>query len=443
MGKYTDLASFILDNVGGKENVASLTHCVTRLRFVLHDESKAMDDVLKINDGVVSIIHSAGQYQVVIGNHVGDVYDEVCLHLGMKDLPKEELKGDWKEKAFNLITGIFMPSLAVMTAAGMMKGFIALFVFLGWMDNTSGIYTLLYNISDALFLFMPCVIGYTSASKLGMDPFLGLAIGAALMYPNLQNVELTIAGHVFQASYTGTVLPIIITNVVAAYLYKQLNKIIPDVIKTFFTPLLVLLICAPLGFLAIGPLANAISNWLLEGIMAIYGISPILAGILIGGLWQVLVVAGVHTVFAITAIITLMSGNPTPIFALNFTASFAQSATVFAIWLKTKDMKLKAIALPAWVSGICGVTEPAIYGVTLPRIKQFTITCIGSALGAAYLGAMNVLYMQLAGMGIFAIPGFIPTDGNAGNVLFHVLVSIVISVGFSFVATMLTFKDEK
>lgn len=445
MGKYTHLAKEIVKNVGGKENIVSLSHCVTRLRFVLKDESNANDDVLKNMDGVVTVIKSAGQYQVVIGNHVPDVYDEVCQVAGISgdvQVVKDDNKS-LKDKFFDMITGIFMPSLAVMTGAGMMKGFIALFVFLGWMSDQSGIYTLLYDIADGLFTFMPVVIGYTSAKKFNMDPMLGLAIGAGLMYPALQSTDLNLFGYVINVSYTGTVLPIIITNILAAFMYKNLNKVIPDVIKTFFTPLIVLTVATPIGFLIIGPAANAVSQWLLNGILTVYGFSPVLAGLLIGGLWQVMVIFGVHTIFALTAIVTLMSGAPTPIFSLNFCASFAQTAVVFAIWLKTKDKKLKNLALPAWISGICGVTEPAIYGITLPRMKQFVISCIGSALGAMYLGFVNALFYQMAGMGIFATPGFIQNGADAGKTLMNVGIALIISMGFSFVASFITFKDEE
>lgn len=444
MGKYTQLSKDIIENVGGKENIDTLTHCVTRLRFVLKDESLANDEILKNMDGVVTVMKSAGQYQVVIGNHVPDVYDEVCKVAGITGQVQSSSSKDqsFKDKFFDMITGIFMPSLAVMTGAGMLKGFLALAVFVGWMSDQSGIYTLMYSISDALFTFMPVVIGYTSAKKFGMDPWLGLAIGAGLMYPSLQNTDLMIFGNKINVAYTGTVLPVIITNILASFMYKKLNKVIPDVIKTFFTPLIVLTVATPIGFLLIGPAANAVSQFLLNGILKVYSFSPVLAGLLIGGFWQVMVIFGVHTIFAITAIVTLMSGTPTPIFSLNFCASFAQTAVVFAIWLKTKDKKLKNLALPAWISGICGVTEPAIYGITLPRMKQFIISCIGSALGAMYLGFADVLFYQLAGMGVFAIPGFIKT-GATGNVLIHVGIALLISMGFSFIASYLTFKDDE
>lgn len=444
MGKYNDLAKTILQYVGGKGNVESLTHCVTRLRFQLVDESKANDEALKNLDGVVTVIKSSGQYQVVIGNHVKDVYNDVCEVGGISSQMSSSSSRDktLKEKCFDFITGIFMPQIAVMTAAGMFKGVLALVVYFGWLNEASGLYTLLSAVADAMFLMMPVIVGYTSAVKMKMDGFLGMVIGCALVYPTIQGVDLDILGMTINATYTSTVLPIILTNALAAFMYKYLNKIVPDVVKTFVVPMLILMIAVPVGFVVIGPLANQISTIILGGIMSAYQISPILAGLLIGGFWQVLVVLGVHSVIAVTAIITLASGQPTPIFALNFCVSFAQLAVVFAIWLKTKDQKLKNLALPAWISAIFGVTEPAIYGITLPRIKQFVISCIGGALGSAYLGLQNIVYYQLAGMGIFAIPGFIKADGDTGAILFHVIVSLVITMVFSFVVSYITYHDE-
>ena len=445
MGKYNDLAKTILQYVGGKDNVESLTHCVTRLRFQLIDESIANDEALKNLDGVVTVIKSSGQYQVVIGNHVKDVYNDVCEVGGISSQSSTSSSRDktLKEKCFDFITGIFMPQIAVMTAAGMFKGVLALAVYFGWLNEASGLYTLLSAVADAMFLMMPVIVGYTSAVKMKMDGFLGMVIGCALVYPTIQGVDLDILGMTVNATYTSTVLPIILTNALAALMYKHLNKIVPDVVKTFVVPMVILIIAVPVGFVVIGPLANQISTVILGGIMSAYQISPILAGLLIGGFWQVLVVLGVHSVIAVTAIITLASGQPTPIFALNFCVSFAQLAVVFAIWLKTKDQKLKNLALPAWISAIFGVTEPAIYGITLPRIKQFVISCIGGALGSAYLGLQNIVYYQLAGMGIFAIPGFINAKGDTGTILFHVIVSLVITMVFSFVASYMTYHDDK
>lgn len=444
MGKYQNLAKDIVKNVGGKGNINGLTHCITRLRFKLKDESKANDDVIKNMDGVVTLVKSAGQYQVVIGNHVREVFDEVCEVAGISNISASQSQTKEKQglgaAIIDFISGVMTPILAIMTACGMIKGGLALGQFLGVIQQGSGIYTLINGIGDSIFYFFPIALGYTSANKLGMSPFLGMMIGAGLVYPSYQNIDLQIFGHVFNVSYSSSVLPIIITNVFAAFIYKYLNKIIPDVIKTFFVPMLVLLISVPAGFMLIGPASNVVSGWIAGGITAAYNVSPIIAGILLGGLWQVLVLFGVHMAIVAIGIMQIASGQPSPIFSLFFAATFAQTATVFAIWLKTKDKKLKAIALPAWISGIFGVTEPAIYGVTLPRVKQFVITCIAAALGSAYLGFKNSLTYQMAGLGIFSIPGFINPNGGAW--FGPVAVSLIISMGLSFIATMLTYKDD-
>ena len=444
MGKYQNLAKDIVKNVGGKGNINGLTHCITRLRFKLKDESKANDDVIKNMDGVVTLVKSAGQYQVVIGNHVREVFDDVCEVAGISNISSSQNQTKEKQGVgaaiIDFISGVMTPILAIMTACGMIKGGLALGQFLGIIQQGSGIYTLINGIGDSIFYFFPIALGYTSANKLGMSPFLGMMIGAGLVYPSYQNIDLQIFGHVFNVSYSSSVLPIIITNVFAAFIYKYLNKIIPDVIKTFFVPMLVLLISVPAGFMLIGPAANVVSGWIAGGITAAYNVSPIIAGILLGGLWQVLVLFGVHMAIVAIGIMQIASGQPSPIFSLFFAATFAQTATVFAIWLKTKDKKLKAIALPAWISGIFGVTEPAIYGVTLPRVKQFVITCIAAALGSAYLGFTNSLTYQMAGLGIFSIPGFINPNGGAW--FGPVAISLIISMGLSFVATMLTYKDD-
>lgn len=444
MGKYEALAKEIIKNVGGAENINSLIHCVTRLRFQLKDEAKANDDVLKNMDGVVTVMKSNGQYQVVIGNHVPDVYADVCRLAGItSSTPSTHTKMSIKDKLFDIISGIFAPTLGILCASGMIKGLLSLIVFFGWMSDTTGLYLLLQGIGDALFYFFPIVLGYTSAIKFGMSPFLGMIIGAALVYPTLQGVDLDICGLTVNTTYTSTVLPIILTNILASYLYKGFNKVISTVIKTFVVPMLVLLIAVPIGFLAIGPFANIISDMIANAITGVYGFSPILAGLLLGALWQVLVVFGIHMGLVAVAIVQLMTGDPTPILSLMFTASFAQTAVVFAIWLRTKDSKLKEIALPAWISGIFGVTEPAIYGITLPRMKYFIISCIGGALGGIYYGFKNILTYQMAGLGVFGFPGMINPNGDTGTIMLHVLIGLAIAMGFSFVVTFIIFKDDK
>ncbi len=441
MGKYESLAKDIIANVGGKENINGLTHCVTRLRFQLKDESKANDEVIKNMKGVVTLMKSAGQYQVVIGNHVPDVYAEVVEIAGIAGAANVSKKMSFGALLMDFISGIMMPSMAVLTASGMMKGILALITFFGWMDMSSGLGLLWTSIADAMFYYFPVIVGYNVANKMKINPFLGLTIGAALVYPTVQGVDLSVFGLAVNVTYSSTVLPVIFTVILAAYEYKFLNKVVPDVIKTFVVPMLVLMTAVPVGFCLVGPVANAASQVVAGGIAAAFGFSPIIAGFILGAIWQILVIFGIHMGVVMVAIIPLMSGQPDVILASISFVSFAQTAAVFAIWLKTKDQNLKDIALPAWISGIFGVTEPAIYGVTLPRMKQFVFTCIGGAVSGAYLAVTGTKMYAMAGMGIFSVPGFLG-GGNEGAAMLNVVIAIALACAVGFVPTFLTYKDE-
>lgn len=445
MGKYEELSRKIIENVGGKDNINGLTHCITRLRFQLKDESKANDDVLKNMDGVVTLMKSAGQYQVVIGNHVPDVFAEVCQQAGITGGASTEEKKKLSPGAYviDFISNVIMPVLPALTASGMLKGLLSIASFSGWMAPEDGLYVLLSAVADAVFFFFPVLFGYTSAKKMKMDPFVGAAIGAALMYPTIQGVDLNVLGMNINVSYTSSVLPIILTNMLASVVYKWLMKVIPDVVKTFVVPMITLTIAAPLGFMAIGPVANTLSQWIADGIMSVYSFSPVLAGLVSGAFWQVLVIFGIHMGLVAVGFVQLAAGTPTPIFALMGGASFAQTAVVFAIWLKTKDKSLKGLALPAWISGIFGVTEAAIYGVTLPRIKYFVISCITSALSGAYIGLTGLLCYQMAGLGIFSLPGFLNDNMAASTTMLHLAISLAIAMVPAFLITYFMYSDEE
>lgn len=444
MGKYSQLAKEIIANVGGKENIISLEHCVTRLRFQLKDEAKAKDGILKNMDGVITVMKAAGQYQVVIGNHVPEVYDDVCeaadIHVSEENRQKKKMTIG--NKLMDFISGIMLPSIAILSACGIIKGVNSIILFTGLLSDTDGLYMLLNAIGDSMFYFFPAVLGYNVAKKLKMNPYTGLVIGLSICYPAITGVDMNLFGTTINVSYTNTMLPVILMMLIAAPLERFFNKVIPDVIKTFITPALVLIITVVLGFVVIGPAANYVSSLFSNMVLNIYGISPILAGIVLGGLYQVLVVFGVHIIIVLTCIMNVMSGVPDPISPLNLGVGFAQTAVVFAIWLKTKDKKLKSIAFPAWISGIFGVTEPAIYGVTLPRIKMFVISCIGGAVSGMFAGLFGMRMYQLAGMGIFTIPAYINPD-DAGKSLMNSFIVIAIAVVVSFLLAFILYKDDE
>ncbi|WP_179393779.1 beta-glucoside-specific PTS transporter subunit IIABC [Lacticaseibacillus absianus] len=443
MTKYDQLATDIIARVGGRENILGLTHCVTRLRFKLKDERLADTDALKAMAGVVTVMQSAGQYQVVIGNHVPDVYAEVVRVGGIEtgtggDAPKKMKFGD---RVIDLISGIMMPALAVMCAGGMIKGLAVILMITGALTDKSGAYILLNAIGDATFYFFPVVIGFNAAKKFNMTPFLGLIIGAALLHPTVNGVDLNFWGMNFNASYSSTILPVILMVALAAPLERWLKRVIPDVIKTFVVPMLTLLVIVPLGFMLIGPAANLVSLVLTQGIEALMSFSPILAGLVLGATWQLLVMFGVHMMLIVMAMIPLAAGQPTALLTPIMWVSFAQTAVVIAIWLKSRDKKLKGIALPAWISGIFGVTEPAIYGVTLPRMKMFVLSCIGGGLAGALSSGLGLVTYRMGGMGIFAIPGMLSTENASRDLMFAGLCLATAMIP-TFIAAYVMYQDD-
>ncbi|WP_115716626.1 beta-glucoside-specific PTS transporter subunit IIABC [Amedibacterium intestinale] len=440
MGKYEQLAKDIIKNVGGKENVLSLTHCVTRLRFQLKDEGKANTDVLKNMDGVVTVMQTAGQYQVVIGNHVPDVFKDVCEVAGISG--GEKVKRKFSEAALDIISGIFMPSIGILCASGILKGVNIILDMAGLIPAASGLGQILAGAADAMFWFFPIILGFNAFKKLGGNPYLGMTLGAALCYPALQGVNLNVLGFNVNATYTSTMLPILVMSFIAVPMEKWLNKVVPDVVKTFVVPAVVLFVCVPVGFCLIGPAANEVGAIINNVIQGAYGFSPIVAGILLGFLWQLLVMVGCHVLVVLPMMMGLMAGEPQPLMAVVAFPSFVQTGAVFAIWLKSKNKKLKTIALPAWISGIFGVTEPAIYGVTLPNGKQFILTCVGAGVIGGLSVLLGVSQFTMGGMGVFALPAMIDPANGSGSIISAVIVAVA-AIVIGFIIAFVTYKDKK
>lgn len=465
MGKYEQLARDILKEVGGKENINSLTHCITRLRFKLKDESKANDDNLKNMPGVVTVMHSAGQYQVVIGNHVHAVYADVCEIAGIAaggaaDEEEEAPKGVFN-KLIDIISGCFSPILGPMCAAGIIKGLNALLNFLlGASYAASGTYMVLNAIGDAVFYFMPVMLGYSSAKKFKLNPVTGMLIGAALCYPTIQADALKAAGKAvgslgilgsyyktfagipwIAANYTSTVVPVLVVTALAGKIQKLAKKLVPEMLQNFFVPFFVLLISLPVGFLIIGPIVSLATNALSTGFTSLFKMSPVVGGALVGFFWQILVIFGLHWALVPLAMINITTLGYDNVLASSFAVSFAQTAALFAMFLKMKDENRKALALPAVVSGICGVTEPSIYGFTLPEKKPFIISCIGGAIGAAFTAVMNAPTYIMGGLGVFGIVNYISPKGDAHGMYIQ-LIGIAIAMVISFVLTYILWSDH-
>lgn len=486
MGKYEQLAKEIVRNIGGRENVVSLTHCITRLRFKLRDEGKAADDVLKRMDGVVTVMKSGGQYQVVIGNHVPEVYADVMVLLGLDGdgavtgrqaggsaadgspdggtAGGSGEKGSLFNRAIDVISGIFQPILGIMAACGMVKGLNALFVAMGLYTAAGGGYLILNAVGDGLFHFLPLFLGYTAAKKFGLKPMIGLVIGAIMCYPSVQAGALSaggealytlFAGSIFESEvyleffgipmiamdYTGTVIPVIFVVYFASLCDRFFGRFVPDLVKFFFVPMLTLLVAIPAGFIVIGPLAVFGSTVIAELVMTVRNFSPMLAGAIVGLTWQILVIFGLHWGFIPVYINNIMTLGYDNVMMPFFACTFATSAAVLAVFFKTKDRKLKEMALPNFISGIFGVTEPAIYGITLPLKTPFIISCIAGCIGGGFYGAFNFRKFMMGGMGIFEFPAMIEPDGSMGNLIVAVT-GVVITMAVAFVATMVFYKDK-
>lgn len=465
---YEELAKQIVEHVGGSENVISLTHCITRLRFKLRDEKKADDEYLKNLDGVVTVMKSGGQYQVVIGNKVADVYAKVMPLLGTQNAAdKEDTVQNQKilDRFIDIISGIFQPILGVMAACGMIKGFNVLFFAMGFYSDTSGEYLVLNAIGDALFMFLPLFLGYTSAQKFGLKPMVGLVIGAIMCYPTIQNSMLgrtfepmytVFDGTIFATpvyidffgiplmamDYTSTVIPVIFIVYFASKCEKLFNKHVPDLVKFFFVPMLTVIIAIPAGLLLIGPVTTLGANIIADTVMNIRDISPLIAGAVVGLTWQILVIFGLHWGFIPIYINNIVTYGYDNVMMPFFACTFATSAVVLAIFCKTKDKKLKEMCLPNFISGIFGVTEPAIYGILVPLKKPLIVSCIAGGIGGGFYGAFNFRKFMMGGMGIFEFPAMVAPDGSLSN-LMVAFAGVAITMVVAFVMMFVTFKDKQ
>ncbi len=417
-------------------------------------------------DGVVTVMKSGGQYQVVIGNHVADVYADVCPLIGLEGKAESsEEEEDKKSNLIDIVSNIFQPILGVMSACGMLKGLNALFVALGLYTDAAGIYTMLNGIGDALFMFLPMFLGYTSAKKFGLKPMLGLAIGAAMCYPALQGSSLSavgeplytlFAGTVFESDiymtflglpmigmdYTSTVIPVIFIVYFASKCEKFFSKFIPDLVKFFFVPMLVLLVALPVGFLLIGPVTTFGSMLISQFVFKIREFSPLLAGAVVGGTWQILVIFGMHWGFIPVYINNMVTLGYDNIMMPFFGCTFATAGVVLAIFCKSKDKKIKELALPNVISSIFGVTEPAIYGITLPMKKPFIISCIVGAVVGGYYGHFNFRKFFAGGMGIFEFPAMINPDGTNGNIIVAIS-GAAIAMVLAFVMMFVAYREKQ
>lgn len=455
---YDKLAAVIIDKVGGENNVNDVIHCATRLRFNLKDRSKADTEEIKNLEDVITVIESGGQYQVVIGDQVSEVYKYIVDILGINfkdevdanDFDQQEDQSIF-DKILGIVSGIFTPVIGILAASGILKGLLTALIVVGVIDDTSGVYQVLFAASDAFYYFLPIFLGFTAAKVFKTNQFMGAAMGAALVYPTL--VEMATSGAqlsflnipIVLMNYTQSVVPVIVSVYFLSVVEKFLNKVIPKTLKMIFVPLLILIIVVPISLMVVGPVTQTLSNLLAEGALALYGLSPLVAGLLLASIWQVTVIFGLHWAFIPIFINNIAVYGFDPINAMLYCTVFAQTGAAMAVMLKTKDAKLKGLATTATISGFLGITEPAIYGVNLPTKKPFIMACIGSGVGGAIAGAFGAnMFGGFASGGIFGIPMFIdPSAGVTAG-----FIGFVISLGTAFLLSALLtyfigFKEDK
>lgn len=414
---YQAIAKEILKDVGGKDNIVDVTHCYTRLRFVLKDTKQVNKEALLQTEGVISVVESGGQYQVVLGNKVAHVYNVLEPLLAQQLTTKTSIKekNSLGNRILNTVAAIFTPVVPAIAASGMLKGILAIAVMVA--NNFYQVdlkplntYIILSAASDALFYFMPVILGYSAAKVFKTNEYIAMVIGATLCYPTIVSLmteesAVTLFGlHVTKANYVSTVIPIILAIFILAYVQRFLEKVIPEVLKIIMVPTLSLLLMIPATLLLFGPIGIYLGdgvNWLYYYIM---NLSPILLGGFIGGIWCVLVIFGAHRGLVPIGINDVARTGRQNLLAFAGAANFSQAGAAFGVFVRTKNKGLKAVAASATVTALFGITEPAIYGANL-RLKKPMIYAVASeAAGGALMGWGGSYGTAFANQGLLTIP---------------------------------------
>ena len=446
------IALQIIDGVGGKENVSGLTHCFTRLRFVLKDESKASKDKVSSIEGVIQVVEASGQFQVVLGNKVEAIYDEIMplLENTATEDDEQDKKVGIGTKILNVVTAIFTPTIPAIAASGMLKGILAVAALIGLnvyhVDiKTFNTYIILNAASDALFYFMPVILARSAAKVFKTNEYIAMTLGATLCYPTLVelmtgNKAVTLFGiGITKANYVSSVVPIIIAVFVLAYVEKFVKKIMPDVLKIIMVPTLSLLIMVPATLMIFGPIGIYIGNAVNWAYHYIMNLSPILLGAFVGGIWCVLVIFGAHRAIIPIGINDVAKTGRQNLLAFAGAANFSQAGAALGVFFKTKNKNLKTVAASATVTALFGITEPAIYGANLRLKKPMVYAVISGALGGALMGWGGSYGNAFANQGVLTIPVY----ASAGTKAFicYILGCLIAFGGACILTVILGFND--
>ncbi len=438
---YKSLAAGILEEVGGEQNIASASHCATRLRLKLHDEAKANTAAVEQLPGVITVMKAGGQYQVVIGNHVPTVFSELgkITRFGRDDDTSETpARGNLFNRFIDMVSAIFSPILWPLAGAGLFKAFLKMASTFGWVDPANQTFIIMSAAADSLFYFLPMFLAITAARRFKANQFTALAIAGALVYPSIVALgaaaePVSFAGiPVVMMSYTSSVIPIIVAVWVQAYVERGLMKVLPLAIRSLLTPLLSIAFMVPLTLLTVGPVTIFASQALSGAISALFGFAPWLAGGIMGGLWQVFALFGMHWGFIPVVTNELATTGHSLLMAPLVPSVMAQAAAMAAVAIRTRSAKRRQVAAPGAFTGFfAGVTEPGIYGVNLPLKKPFYFGIVGGAVGGAIAAIGGSAASTFVFISLLSLPAYTAV-GSFATLLIGTATAIIISFSLTF-----------
>lgn len=446
-----ELANFIVDKVGSIDNISNVSHCATRLRLNLKDPSKAHTEEIKANNDVISVVETGGQYQVVVGNRVADLYEEVLQLLNYEETEVSENSSENSgiKGIFTVISAIFAPLLSAFAGAGILRGLVLLATQVGLLSESSGTYQILTIAAMTVFYFLPILLAYTTARYFKANIVFSMIIGAALINPDLiammgdvgNGATTSFIGiPVVLMNYASTVLPIIISIWAFSYFERFLRKHIPESGHLVFIPLITFAVMIPLTLMTIGPVTVYISNWVASLINSLIELNRILVGALVGGGWNGLVSVGMHWAVNPIMVQNIAQQGFDYIIPFTFATNFAMMGSAVGVWFKAKNPGYKRYALTtALTIAFSGITEPAIYGIAIPLKRPFIAALIGGAIGGAYIGFQGVTAQAFVFGGLTTLPTF--AGGQSGN-LTHAVIGLAICVIVSAIGTVLLGFEE-
>ncbi|WP_413526506.1 beta-glucoside-specific PTS transporter subunit IIABC [Latilactobacillus curvatus] len=448
---YQKTAKSIYEAVGGETNINSLTHCMTRLRFRLKDEGQVDDQVVKTIPGVVGVNHQSGQYQVIIGNDVASYYQEL-IKLGHFSEDKEEEETAEKMNLFNrfanFISSCMSPLIPALIGGGMIKVILILLPLLGWLSDKSQTYVLLSNFGDAPFYFLPMMLAFTSAKYFKVNPMLAITVAGIMIHPNF--VAMVSAGKsvslmglpVTLATYSSSVIPILMMVWLMQYIERGIDKICPASMKSILKPLLIIFISGVLALVVVGPIGTYAGKFLSDIILFIQGKAGWLAMGLMAAFMPLIVMTGMHWAFAPIFLAASISSPDTLILPAMLAANIAQGAASIAVAVKTKNKTTRQVASAASISALlAGVTEPALYGVTLKLKKPLYAAMISGGVTGIFMGIVNLKSFAFAVPSVIAMPQFVnPSDGKN---LINAVIVLVVSFVLTFILTYVLGFDEE